>query len=264
MKKALLSIAGYDPTSGAGVSLDIRVFDHFGFQGMGILSALTLQNTEKVKEVKCLPSDFLRKQYETLKQDVTFAGIKIGMIGCRENISPVSEVLSSNKEIPRVIDPVLRSSSGHWLIEKCAIQAYIESVEGKADLITPNAEEASLISDVKIENEKNMEEAAKRIYSLCGIPCLLKGSHLDSVSKDILYDGKQFSVFKWKKINKKVHGSGCFLSSCILGYLARGKSLEKACQLSVQAASEAVKNAEKTGQGQDLITFPLTFSLPPL
>jgi hydroxymethylpyrimidine/phosphomethylpyrimidine kinase len=264
MKKILLSIAGYDPTSGAGVTLDISTFNYLGFHGMGILSSLTVQNTEKVQKVQCLSSELLRNQYEILMQDVALAGIKIGMIGCKENISPVSKILSMNRDIPCVIDPVFKSSSGLWLLEKSAVKDYTKKIHGKADLITPNIEEASLISGMKIVQEENMQEAAERIYSLSGIPCLLKGSHLKSTSKDILYDGNRFYSFKWKKIRKKVHGTGCFLSSCILGYLASDKPLNEACQLAVQATSEAVRNAARIGHGQSIITFPPDSSLLPL
>jgi len=105
LKKNLLSIAGFDPTSGAGVSLDLKVFEHLGFQGMAILTSLTSQSTKTVKEVLPLSPDFLWNQYQTLIEDVSFSGIKVGMMGSRENIKVLSKILSNHPKIPKVIDP---------------------------------------------------------------------------------------------------------------------------------------------------------------
>jgi hydroxymethylpyrimidine/phosphomethylpyrimidine kinase len=257
MKKILLSIAGYDPTSGAGAALDLKVFQHLGFQGMAILTSLTSQNTKQVKKVHCLSPQFIRDEYRTLCQDVSISGIKVGMLGCGKNIQVVAKILAENPQIPKVIDPVFKSSSGTWLLEKKSITAYISAVKEKASLLTPNINEATLISGIKIKNANDMKKAALTIYSLSGIPCLLKGGHLPEKMADLLYDGKEFHFFKKEKIKKSVHGTGCFLSSSILAYLAKGHSLEKACSLATELTHEAIKSSMRIGKGQFLISFPL-------
>lgn len=257
MKKILLSIAGYDPTSGAGAALDLKVFQHLGFQGMAVLTSLTAQNTKQVKEVQCLPPEFIWDQYRTLCQDVSISGIKVGMLGWEKNVQTVAKILAENPKIPKVIDPVFKSSSGTWLLEKKSIPAYILAIKEKASLLTPNLNEATLISRIKIKNIDDMKRAALKIYSLSRIPCFLKGGHLPAKMVNLLYNGKNFYFFKSNKIKKNVHGTGCFLSSSILAFLAKGYRLEKACALATELTHEAIKSSIQFGKGQFLISFPL-------
>lgn len=257
MKKILLSIAGYDPTSGAGVSLDLKAFQHLGFQGMAVLTSLTAQNTKQVKKVHCLSPEFIWEQYRALCQDVSISGIKVGMIGWGKNIQTVAKILAENPRIPKVVDPVFKSSSGAWLLEKKSIPAYILAIREKASLLTPNINEATLISGIKIKSTDDMKRAARKIYSLSRIPCLLKGGHLPKNMVNLLFDGKKFHFFKKEKLKKNVHGTGCFLSSSILAYLAKGYHLEKACSLATELTHQAIKNSMRIGKGQFLISFPL-------
>jgi len=255
MRKVLLSVAGFDPSSGAGVLLDLKVFQQFHFQGMGILTSLTAQNTKEVQRIHCVPSGFLWEQYKALEADVSFSGIKVGMVGCEDNIQVIGKILSSHINIPRVVDPVFRSSSGTWLLKKKHIQGYISAIGGKASLLTPNLEEAQLISGIKIKNLEAMKEAAEKIYSQTRVPCFIKGADFKSKIMDLLYDGKEYYTFENKKIKKKVHGTGCFLSSSILGFLAKGHPLKKACLLASQFTHQAMQKAVRLGNGQHVILF---------
>jgi len=254
-KKILLSIAGHDPTSGAGVSLDLKAFQLLGFQGMAVITSITSQNTEGVKKVHCLSPDLIWDQYKTLCEDVSFSGIKVGMVGCGENIEVIKRILEDNQDIHRVVDPVFKSSSGAWLLEKDSIPDYISEIKGKGSLLTPNLEEAGMISGIKIKNTEEMKKAAKSIFSLSNIPCLIKGGHFPKQMVNLLYDGNKYHSFKKEKIRKKVHGTGCFLSSSILGYMVKGNSLDKACLLATQLTHKAIKNAIKIGQGQNIIAL---------
>ncbi|MFB0566193.1 MAG: bifunctional hydroxymethylpyrimidine kinase/phosphomethylpyrimidine kinase [Candidatus Aminicenantaceae bacterium] len=255
MKKILLSIAGFDPSSGAGLVLDLKVFQKLNFHGMGILTSLTVQNTKDVKKVHCISSDIIWNQYKALQEDVSFSGVKVGMLGCKSNIQVVNKILSENKDIPKVVDPVFKSSSGTWLLEKEAIHRCITKISGKASLLTPNREEANLISGIKIKNAEDMKEAAKQIFSLTNIPCLIKGFNIKSIVIDVLFDGKKFHQFENKKIKKKVHGTGCFLSSSILSFMAKGNSLEESCSLASKLTYQAMSKAIQLGQGQQIISF---------
>lgn len=257
MKKVLLSVAGFDPTAGAGVSLDLGAFLHLGFHGTAILTALTLQNTKIVKTVHPLQPDFVWDQYNTMCEDIHLAGIKVGMVGAKNNIPVIERILSENPEVPRVVDPVFQSSSGAWLIEQDAISDYVEKIAVHSSLLTPNLMEATWISGIKIKKEENMKRAAEKIHNLIQTPCLIKGGHFPDTTSDLLYDGNRFHFFRNKKIKKNVHGTGCFLSSCLLGYLARGNTVEKACHLAIELTRQAIQQAVSIGQGQDIITFPL-------
>ncbi len=251
----LLSIAGYDPTCSAGALLDGLAFRRLGFIGMGILTSITVQNTRKVEKIHCLPSQFLLEQYKTLSKDVSILGMKTGMIGCKEHIEVIGEILSRHPDIPKVIDPVFQSTSGQWLFEKKAIPDYLEKIKGQASLLTPNLNETELITHIKIQSLEDMKKAAKIIFQGYAIPSLIKGGHLKENAVDLLFDGKAFSLFKKKKLGKKVHGTGCFLSSSILCYLAKGLSLEKSCGLAKDFTHKVIKRAISLGVGQDIISL---------
>ena len=257
MKKILLSIAGFDPCSGAGILLDLKVFKELNFRGMGILTSLTAQNTNEIKDVHCPPPEFLWTQYETLKEDIFISGIKIGMVGCQDNIEVIKKILINSRDIPIVVDPVFKSSSGTWLLEKKFIDSYIKEIKGLVSLITPNLDEAYLISGISITDRERLKDAAKRIHSITLTPCLIKGSKINKKIVDILYDGQNFHFHEKKEINKKVHGTGCFLSSSLLCFLVLGKSLKDAFHLASDFTQKAWAKAENVGKGQNLIQFPI-------
>jgi hydroxymethylpyrimidine/phosphomethylpyrimidine kinase len=249
-KKILLSVAGFDPSSGAGVTLDLKVFQKYGFHGMGILTSVTSQNTQKIKQIHCPSPQFLFEQYRLLRDEVEFSGIKVGMIGCKDNVRVIVEILSDNSNLPIVIDPVFRSGGGKWLVEKKSIPAYISKIRGSASLLTPNLSEAEWISGMKVASLEEMHASAEKIFDLTSIPCLIKGGHLPDQNVDILYNGKNFFRFENEKLELAVHGTGCFLSSSILCHLANGSSLVQAVSLAIKATHEAIKGALKLGKGQ--------------
>lgn len=253
MKKVLLSIAGYDPTSGAGVLLDIQTFKHMGFHGVGIVTALTIQNTKHVRDIFSPSPEFLEKQYRTLRDDIEISGIKVGMLGKRQNIPQIVQILSENPEIPSIVDPVIQASSGYSFLDENDLAAYTERIGPKVSLLTPNILEAKLLSGMDVRNIDDMKNAAERISLTITAPCLLTGGHLEDSSTDVLFDGKKFTVFTNEKIRKDVHGTGCFLSSSILGYLVMGHSVQKACRMAIQDTAEAIKNAIPIGHGQHII-----------
>lgn len=256
MKKNLLTIAGYDPTSGAGAVLDINVFQDLGFNGMGIITSLTVQNTQQVSKVYCPPPNMIMKQYKSLEEDVKLFGIKVGMLGKKKNISTVANILSRNSLIPRVVDPVFQSSSGTWLLEPEAISGYIKAFAGQITVLTPNAQEAALITGFQVKTLREMKIAAKKIFKLCLAPCLITGGHFEKETTDVLYDGKNHYVFEQKKIDAGVHGTGCFLSSVLLAYLSRGEALKKACHLAINKTHAHIERSVRIGHGQNLFSFP--------
>ena len=253
IKKTLLTVAGFDPTSGAGVPLDLKVFQKYGYHGMGILTSITSQNTQKVKKVHCPSTPFLSEQYHHLREDVEFSGIKVGMIGCEDNIGVIVKILSDNSNLPIVIDPVFKSSGGNWLYEKKSIPEYMAKIRGKAALLTPNLAEAEWISGMKVIGVEEMHTSAEKIFDLTSIPCLIKGGHLPGQNEDILFDGNAYIRFKNKRLKQSVHGTGCFLSSSILCHLVKGSPLDQAVSLSIKATHEAMKEALKIGKGQLII-----------
>jgi hydroxymethylpyrimidine/phosphomethylpyrimidine kinase len=253
----LLSIAGYDPSGGAGVHLDIRVFEHLGFRGYGILTSVTAQNTAKLDQAVPLSRRLVRAQYDALTREVRFAGIKVGMAGSLENLAEAARILGRNPSIPSVVDPVFRSSSGARLVEAGAIPVFLKLLRGKATLITPNLDEASALTwSRRIGTLDGMKEAARRIFDSSGVPCLVKGGHLEAEAVDVLYDGG-FRVFRHARIGKSVHGTGCFLSAAILGYLAEGHNVEEACRRGIALTALGIRRAVPAGKHRMAFTFPV-------
>lgn len=256
-KKVLVSIAGFDPGSGAGITLDLAVFRNLGYFGAGLITGLTVQNTQHVKDIFCPPADFLRAQYSAIQQDLVPAGIKVGMLGCQDRIPVVRKILSAHPAIPRVVDPVFQSSSGAWLLDEGAIPDFIEKICRKATVITPNLHEASRIAGFSVRTARDMQRAAEKIYALTGVPCLVKGGHLEDQALDILFDGASIHIFRKEKLGKRVHGTGCVLSSSLLCHLAQGLPLEESCRRAKEFTHESIKTAVPIGRGQNLITsFP--------
>jgi hydroxymethylpyrimidine/phosphomethylpyrimidine kinase len=252
-KKTLLTFAGFDPSSGAGVLLDVSAFRSLGFHGAAVITSLTAQNTEGILSTFCPPADFVWDQCRAIEEDMTLSGMKTGMLGCRQNLAVLSKILSHHPGIPRVVDPVFQSTSGTWLFDKNAVADFIESIKGKASLLTPNTQEAMLIAKGSIKNTEGMKAAAEKIYAQCGFPCLVTGGNFKDSVFDILFDGHTFHLYENKKIAKKVHGTGCYLSSCILGYLVLGKDLDVACAKAISATHDAIERAEPVGRGQHII-----------
>ncbi len=248
--KVLLSIAGYDPSSGAGLLLDLAVFRKVGFGGAGVLTAVTAQNTRRVHSFYAPPPRFLLLQYQILRRDFSFAGIKTGMLGYRKNIPIVSRILTSHRRIPIVIDPVFQASSGLWLLEKGAIPFFLAHLKGKISVLTPNLREASLMTGQEVRSPADMKEAARKIVDLVEAPCFIKGGHLRRGATDLLYDGKRFYFFEKARIRKDVHGTGCFLSASLLCFLVKGYPLPKACELASAFTHAAIQKASPLGQGK--------------
>ncbi len=257
MARTLLSIAGYDPSGGAGVGLDIRVFSHLGFRGAGILTSVTAQNAAEMKKAFHLPPEMVMGQYEALAGGTRLGGIKTGMTGTLENLTAAARILAANPSIPRVVDPVLKSSSEAVLLEKKAVPRLLELIEGRASLITPNLDEASALTGLPIRTVDDMKEAAQRIHRSGLVPCLVKGGHLRGEAVDVLFDGRAFAVFRHERLGKKVHGTGCFLSAAILGYLAGGRGLEEACRRAIRLTAQAIRKAVPAGKGRAAFSFPL-------
>ncbi len=250
MDNVLASIAGYDPSGGAGVLLDIAVFRRFGFPGAGLLTALTAQNSRTVDEIRCLGGRFLLQQYKTLIQDMDFAGIKVGLLGGPGNIAALRRILSAHKGLPIVVDPVFRSSSGKWFLDRKYISAFLDGIRGRITILTPNLDEAGLILGRRPRKPEDMESAARRIAERIAAPCLLKGGHLAGQVVDVLYDGRRLFLFPHQRIAREVHGTGCFLSSGLLCFLVMKKSLPKACSLAIDFSQAAFHKAVRLGKGR--------------
>jgi len=255
--RTLLSLAGYDPSAGAGLLLDLSVFQRLGFHGAGVATALTVQNTLRVRGVYVVRAAQVDEQYRMLRKDLVLAGLKVGMVGSRQNLRLIGRILSENANVPRVIDPVFRASSGAWLLDQKAVPLFLASIRDRASIITPNLGEASLLTGIAVKSQKDIRDAARMIFDKSGIPCLVKGGHLRGPITDLLFDGRDFRLYRHPRTSQSVRGTGCFLSASLLGFLVEGYALERACGLAIGLTLRAIRRARKLGRGPAVITFPL-------
>jgi hydroxymethylpyrimidine/phosphomethylpyrimidine kinase len=249
---ALLTVAGFDPTGGAGVMLDTRVFARHGFQGLGLCTALTVQNTQTFENQQCLSPELVLAQFKALDSDMDILGLKVGMLGCREHIATVSSILERHSDQPVVVDPVIQSSSGAWLLDTDALPEYLNALAGRITLLTPNLSETAWLTGSDVCTTQEMHDAAHWLYRKYRIPTLIKGGHLNDSASDILFDGRRNYVFEKARIEAQVHGTGCFLSSTILCLLVKGVPLPDACRKAGDLAAQAIRNADPVGKGQRL------------
>lgn len=250
MKKTLLSIAGFDPSGGAGVLADLRVFHELGFHGAAALTALTVQTTAEVMRIEAVGTGLLAAQAEALDADLVLAGIKVGMAATAPNIRFIGRFCASHPEVPRVVDPVFQSSGGKPLLDSRGRAAFVAALRGRASVITPNLDEAGSLAASRIETVAEMIEAARSIARTMRFPCLIKGGHLEGEAVNVLHDGKRAYLFGRPRLKKDVHGTGCVFSAALAAYLAKGKDLPRAAALAADFAHGAIAKSVRVGRGR--------------
>lgn len=231
---AVLTIAGADPSGGAGIQRDLKTFEDFGLRGLSVITALTAQNQKRVKAVFPVPADFVVKQIETLVEEYSIDIVKLGMLATGDIVLALARLFKKAEFKKVVIDPVLVSSSGYALLDKKGIILLKEQLLPFATIVTPNLNEAAILAGMKrVLNLEEMKLAAIKIKKLGPMFVLIKGGHLKTVNSeqltvnskktvDMLYDGREFKTFSASRINKDIHGTGCILSSAIAADMAKG------------------------------------------
>ena len=250
----VLSIAGSDSGGGAGIQADLKTFAALGCYGMTAITALTAQNTTGVRSIHGVPPEMLRDQIDAVVEDIGVDAVKIGMLHSPEIVQAVAEAIDRHALQQVVLDPVMVATSGAVLIDHPAIAALVRELFGRAVLVTPNLDEASLLIGRVLASESDMESAARELLAKGARAVLLKGGHLagDVVSDLLLEQHGQPHWMRAQRIQSaNTHGTGCTLSSAIAAYLALGQSLPEAVEharLFVRAALEAGA-AVRTGAG---------------
>ncbi len=224
---SVLTIAGFDPTGGAGVLRDTAVFNFLGISSNAVPTALTVQTHKKVLSTSEIPTKYIKETLESFKE---VNGVKIGMLYNEKVVKVVSEFLKEKNPKTIVLDPIINSSSGYPLISKKGLEEMKRSLIPISDFITPNLEEGKFLT-----GKRNPEEIVKSIHSMGVNYVIITG--IEDAS-DLFYDGKKIKLIKGTKINFSFHGSGCFYSSYLLGELILGSG-------PLQAAKKAKKAIEK-------------------
>ncbi|MDI6802154.1 MAG: bifunctional hydroxymethylpyrimidine kinase/phosphomethylpyrimidine kinase [Thermodesulfovibrionales bacterium] len=265
--KVALTIAGSDPTSGAGLQEDLKVFHHFGVYGISAVSVLTAQNTYEVKAIAEIKEDFLEEQLNMLISDIRPDALKTGMLFSKRIISSVAKIVKGYDLQNLVIDPVTISSTGSSLMENDALDVLRKELFPIAKVITPNIYEATAISGINIMNEKDMEKAALELKKLGPETVIITGGHFEEVRSkksevrskkhektlDLIYDGTKFYRLAGKKIKGEYHGTGCAFSAAITACLAKGMTVLDAAKKAKEFVDRAIENAHSFGKGMRLL-----------
>jgi hydroxymethylpyrimidine/phosphomethylpyrimidine kinase len=257
--KTMLTIAGFDPSSGAGVTADLMVFAAEGFFGTSCIAALTVQSTVGVRSTHAVDSRILAQTLECLWDDLPAAGIKIGMLGTAENVAAVADFLQAVRAgggaVPVVLDPVVRSSSGSPLLDEEATAVLRERLLPLVDWVTPNLAELEVLAAIPVRTPVEMEDGARRLQDrYAGLGVVVTGGHLDpvGVSADdlVVPAGSEAVWLRGERIeSRSTHGTGCAFSSAMACGLARGLAGTAAAQAAKDYLSGALRHAEPMGRG---------------
>src|ERR1700694_5294842 len=246
----LLTIAGFDPSCGAGIAADLKTFAAHGCYGVAAITSLTVQSTEGVQAVHNTPSAELREQLDVLAKDCDIAAVKIGMLGNRGNAVVVAEFLDAHKFAHVVHDPVMKSSSGAELLDAAGIKFVVAELLKRASVITPNVPEAEVLTGLTIKDVADMEAAARKMVEMGARAVIVKGGHMER-AVDVLFDGTEIIQLAGEKTNEDhLHGTGCTFASALTAQLAAGRGLLEAATLSKVYVTKAIEKAYPVGKGR--------------
>jgi hydroxymethylpyrimidine/phosphomethylpyrimidine kinase len=265
VKPVCLSIAGLDPSGGAGIIADVKTFRAFDCYATAAVTSITFQNTTGVFGAEHQSGASVRRQIEAVVDDLDVSAIKIGMLPTQELVETVADILRE-RELPNiVIDPVIRSTSGYELIDKAAVRILIDELFPLATLVTPNIPEAEQITGVAIESEEDIHDAAAILREMGARNVLIKGGHLHNAqcrmqnaefreAVDHLFVGDEHFAFSAEYIEtSSTHGTGCVLSSAIAANLALGIALSESVTAAKEFVTNAIRTAPKIGHGNSPI-----------
>jgi hydroxymethylpyrimidine/phosphomethylpyrimidine kinase len=252
-----LTIAGSDSGGGAGIQADLKTFSAFRVFGMSAITAVTAQNSIGVQAVFNLPPEFVARQIDSVLSDFGADAVKIGMLSTAPIIGAVADRLrafagdgSRVEPLRVVLDPVMIAKSGDPLLQSDARAALIKELLPLALIVTPNLHEAEALAGMPVANERDMEEAARRILALGPQTVLVKGGHLRDSATDILWNGRDLTRFTAPRLpSTSTHGTGCTYASAIAACLARGHALRDAISEAKAYVTAAIREGFQAGRG---------------
>jgi hydroxymethylpyrimidine/phosphomethylpyrimidine kinase len=249
--KTALTIAGSDPSGGAGIQADLKTFSRFRVYGMSVVTALTAQNTLGVEGVLEVPPAFVARQLDAVLTDIHLDAVKTGMLWSGATVEVVADKVKQNRIRNVVVDPVIASTSGSPLLDSEGIAILRKTLLPLALIVTPNRHETEVLTGKAMTTPDDIEEAALHIHALGPQFVLIKGGHWEgNDATDVLFDGQEFSYLRSERLDSRnTHGTGCVFSAAITAELAAGKSVKEAVQAAKTFISEAIKNGLSLGRG---------------
>jgi hydroxymethylpyrimidine/phosphomethylpyrimidine kinase len=256
--KTVLTIAGFDPSSGAGVTADLMVFAAHGLFGVSCITALTVQSTPEVRSVSAVSAEMVRETLACLQEDITLDGIKIGMLATSDNVQAVCECLESLRRtaaggsVPVVLDPVIASSSGTRLLDESGLEMLRERLLDLVDWVTPNVPELVVLTGREVHGPQGVPEACAILQQRSGrsLGVFAKGGHFEKPDDYLVEaDGEGLWIPGERVDTRSTHGTGCALSSAFLSRLVLGNQDASAAKLAKEYVAGALRSAEPVGRG---------------
>jgi hydroxymethylpyrimidine/phosphomethylpyrimidine kinase len=253
----VLTIAGFDPSSGAGVTADIKTIAAHGCYGVACITAMTVQSTSGVRRVEAIDPVLVTETLEELASDVPIAAVHIGMLGAAKVVKAVSEFLSKRvgkAKLPNVVlDPILKSSSGADLLDAPGTKLLIEKLVPLADVITPNVEEAAVLTGLKVTDLDEMRAAAAKLHFMGSAAVVITGGHLEKATDLLSFTtrrGVEEEVFKAERQrSNSTHGTGCAFATAMSCHLALNRGLAEAALLAKTYVTAAIAAGHPLGRG---------------
>ena len=244
-----LSIAGSDPSAGAGIQSDLKTFAALGVHGLTVITAITSQSTSRFSKVQEISSEMVQSQIESVLSDFNIDVIKIGMVYSSSIIKAIYFKLKEIK-IPIVLDPVFGSTTGGVLLQNEALPLFKKLLVPLSFVITPNVPEAEKLTGMRIKTSNDVRKIAAKIHHMGAENIVIKGGHLDSKNAtDFVLEKTKFYSFSGKRIDRTTHGGGCNFSASLAAYLARGHSLKTAVKFAKEFSFKSIVNSQKIGKG---------------
>lgn len=244
-----LTIAGSDPSGGAGIQADLKTFHQFGVYGEAVIALLTVQNTVGVSRVEVIPAALVAEQIAAVVEDLPPAAVKTGALGNSEVICAVAGA-AAHFACPLVVDPVMVSKHGAPLMAPSGREALVARLMPLSYLITPNIPEAEAITGLSIRGPEDLRRAAIHMRSLGARNVLIKGGHSNGPATDLLCQGGEFFEFSAERIDTRhTHGTGCTYSAAIAAGLAKGDALRVAVDRAKAYITEAIRTNPGLGRG---------------
>jgi len=259
--KVCLSIAGSDPSGSAGAQLDLKVFSALGLWGTAVFTSLTAQNSKGVVKTYKIEGNFVYRQIEALVTDFKPDSIKIGMLLSEDVVYHVAKAIKDFKLKNIVLDTVIKSKNGTNLLSNDSLNLFKTELLPLADIVTPNTLELSILSGVEISSIEDIKLALKKLKNFTDAFIVAKGGHFNLEGKviDIIFDGYGFIELAYPKADTKApRGTGCFLSSAIAGYMAKGYSRLDSIKRGKAFVNMAINNSFQLGKGYPFLN-PFTY-----
>jgi hydroxymethylpyrimidine/phosphomethylpyrimidine kinase len=246
-----LTIAGSDSGGGAGIQADLKTFHAFGVFGTSAITAITAQNTTGVRAVHPIPLEVVRQQIDAVVEDLAPSGVKSGMLATAALVETVARALEDYRLTRYVLDPVMVATSGDRLLDEDATDAVLERLLPLSALVTPNLDEARILTGGAVEGEEGQRAAARALVAMGAGAALVKGGHGGGTEVvDLLWDGETERVWRRPRLQtRSTHGTGCTLSAAVAAGLARGLSMEGAVDRALSYVSAAIASAPGLGKG---------------